>query len=61
MYLISGLSCVDPIEAVLYSSPKLKILPNVCCWCEMEVCPENGLGDFETYNSLNQGRNVLPC
>ena len=55
LYLRNGLLCVDPIETVVYSSTKMGILPNVFCWCAMEVSPKNGLGDFETYKNLNQG------
>ena len=38
---------VDPIDTVVYSSPKLGFFPNVCCRCAMEVGPENGPGGFE--------------
>ena len=61
LYLINGLRCVDPIKIVVYSSPNLGVFPNVFCWCEMEMGTKNGLGYFDTYKNLNQGRNVLPC
>ena len=61
LYVRNGLRCIDPVENVVYSSPILGISPNICCWCAMEVGPENGLEDFVAHKNLNQERSVLPC
>ena len=59
--LRNGLRCVDSIKTVVCYSTNMGIMPNICCWFDMEAGTENGLGDFDAYKNLNQGRNVLPC
>ena len=49
LYVRNGLRCIDPVENIVYSSSILGISPNICCWCAIELGPENGLEDFVAY------------